>query len=68
MYYASCEHELYWSARIGEREYADVAWCYREPLALVAPVAGLICFFQERLDAIVVDGGRLEKPRTPWSE
>jgi uncharacterized protein (DUF427 family) len=57
----------YWSARIGEWEYPDVAWRYREPLALVAPVAGLICFFQERVDAIVVDGERVEKPRTPWS-
>ncbi len=61
----------YWSARIGAgadaREYADVAWEYREPLVLVAPIVGLICFFQERIDALVVDGERLEKPRTPWS-
>jgi uncharacterized protein (DUF427 family) len=57
----------YWSARIGDTLFADVAWCYREPLALVAPIAGLICFFQERVDAIVVEGERVEKPKTPWT-
>lgn len=57
----------YWSAQIGDRVYTDVAWSYPEPLALVAPIAGLICFFQERVDAIEVDGERVEKPRTPWS-
>lgn len=57
----------YWSARIGERLYPDVAWYYREPLSLVAPISGLIAFFQERVDAIEVDGQTVERPRTPWS-
>jgi uncharacterized protein (DUF427 family) len=57
----------YWSARIGEQHLADMAWCYREPLALVAPIAGLVCFFQERVDAVVVDGEPVERPRTPWA-
>jgi uncharacterized protein (DUF427 family) len=57
----------YWSARIGGRLYPDVAWYYREPLALVTPIAGLAAFFQERVDAIEVDGQTVERPRTPWS-
>lgn len=57
----------YWSARIGEQVFPDVAWTYREPLTAATPVAGHLCFFQERVDAIVVDGEQVERPRTPWS-
>jgi uncharacterized protein (DUF427 family) len=57
----------YWSARVGDRVFRDVAWCYREPLALAAQVAGLVAFFQERADAVYVDGERVERPQTPWA-
>lgn len=57
----------YWSARIGERVFQDIAWCYQEPLALVAPIAGLVCFFQERDAVLSVDGAVLERPQTQWS-
>jgi IS605 OrfB family transposase len=57
----------YWSARVGERVFEDVAWCYRDPLALAAQVAGMVCFFQERVDAVVVDGQPVERPQTPWA-
>lgn len=57
----------YWSACIGETVYRDVAWYYREPLSLVTPISGLAAFFQERVDAIEVDGQAVERPRTPWS-
>lgn len=57
----------HWSGRIGDRKYEDVAWTYRAPLALVAPVTDLIAFYQERVDAVYVDGERIEKPRTPWA-
>lgn len=58
---------VHWSARIGDREYADVAWTYREPLTMVTPIAGCIAFYQERVDAVYVDGEQVEKPRTPWA-
>jgi uncharacterized protein (DUF427 family) len=57
----------YWSARVGDLVYENVAWCYREPLALAAQVAGMVCFFQERADAIIVDGEPAARPNTPWS-
>ncbi len=57
----------YWSARIGGHVYPDVAWSYPEPLVLVAPIAGLLSFFQERVDSVVVDGERVERPLTPWA-
>jgi uncharacterized protein (DUF427 family) len=57
----------YWSAHIGDQTYDDVAWTYREPLHLAAQVAGAIAFFQERVDAVIVDGEPVERPRTPWA-
>ncbi|MGH2502290.1 MAG: DUF427 domain-containing protein [Ktedonobacterales bacterium] len=57
----------HWNARINVRDYADVAWTYREPLMVATPVAGAVAFYQERVDAIVVDGEQVERPETPWS-
>jgi uncharacterized protein (DUF427 family) len=57
----------YWSLRVGEQIYPDVAWFYPEPLTLVKPVAGLVAFFQERVDVVYVDGEQIERPHTPWA-
>ncbi len=57
----------YWSAKIGDTVVADVAWSYENPHNYAAPVQGMICFFNERVE-ISVDGVALERPRTPWSE
>lgn len=45
---------------------ADVAWTYPEVLFDGPPVAGLIAFYDERVDT-TVDGVRRERPVTPWS-
>lgn len=50
----------YWSARVGGRLHEDIVWSYPEPLPEALPVKGLLCFYQERLDAIELDG---EAPR-----
>ena len=44
----------------------DLAWSYPEPLPAAAPVAGLICFFDERVD-VSLDGHPQPRPLTPWS-
>jgi uncharacterized protein (DUF427 family) len=46
----------YWSARIGDRELTAVAWSYPEPLPGREDIAGLVCFFDERVDELTVDG------------
>ncbi|ORA11349.1 DUF427 domain-containing protein [Mycobacterium asiaticum] len=56
----------YWSVRIGETVHADLAWTYHYPLTAVAPIAGLVAFYNEKLD-IVVDGTPLARPRTQFS-
>jgi uncharacterized protein (DUF427 family) len=56
----------YWSARVRDELVTDLAWTYREPIAEAEKIAGLVCFYNEKVD-IDVDGKRLERPKTHWS-
>ena len=56
----------YWSTVVGGREVTDLAWTYAEPLREAGQVAGLVAFFDERVD-VTLDGVRRERPITPWS-
>ena len=56
----------YWTARVGGLEEEDLAWSYAEPLRNVAPIAGHLAFFNERVD-LEIDGEVLEPPRTAFS-
>ena len=56
----------YWSVRTGETLHADLAWTYHYPLPAVAPIAGMVAFYNEKLD-ILVDGVELDRPKTQFS-
>jgi uncharacterized protein (DUF427 family) len=56
----------YWSVRVGETVYPDLAWCYDFPTRALSPITGLIAFYNEKLD-IVLDGQRLTRPTTHFS-
>ena len=56
----------YWSVRIGDAVYPDLAWTYDYPLREVAPIAGMIAFYNEKLD-IFVDDTRLARPLTHFN-
>jgi uncharacterized protein (DUF427 family) len=58
----------YWTARIGEQEYRDVVWSYRTPLPECNAIAEYLCFYNERVDAILDDGEQTAAPKTIWSE
>lgn len=58
--------ETHYTATIGAEELVDIAWNYQSPLSDAADVAGLVCFYHERLD-LVIDGKPVERLRTPWS-
>jgi uncharacterized protein (DUF427 family) len=40
-------------------------WCYRAPFAESQKVAGLMCFYNEKVD-LYVDGVRQERPHTKF--
>ena len=56
----------YWSARIDGRLHPDIAWCYEFPTRDLEPIAGLVAFYNERVD-LYVDGELLERPSTHFS-
>jgi uncharacterized protein (DUF427 family) len=57
----------YWSVRIGDRLYPDIVWSYPQPIPECPKIRGLLCFFNERVDAILVDGKEVPRPLTKWS-
>jgi uncharacterized protein (DUF427 family) len=53
----------YWSVLAGGTVHKDLAWAYDFPTRQLLPIAGLIAFYNEKVD-IVLDGQLLERPRT----
>jgi uncharacterized protein (DUF427 family) len=65
-----CAHKgfaRYWSFAGAKKAHTDIAWSYPSPLAEGLKIAGLVCFYAERLD-IHVDGVRLPRPKTEFSK
>jgi uncharacterized protein (DUF427 family) len=56
----------YWSVDTGRTVHRDVVWTYRSPVAESQKIAGLACFFDERVD-VYLDGELQPRPRTPFS-
>ena len=56
----------YWSVAIGGALHEDLAWSYDFPTAALLPVAGLVAFYDEKVD-VTLDGVRRPRPRTHFS-
>jgi uncharacterized protein (DUF427 family) len=56
----------YWSIDVNGRAHPDIAWSYKAPFAESQKIAGLIAFYNEKVD-LVVDGLRLDRPQTKFS-
>jgi uncharacterized protein (DUF427 family) len=56
----------WWSVRVGDAAHADLAWSYRTPLPESQKIAGLIAFYNERVD-LDVDGVRQDRPSTKFA-
>jgi uncharacterized protein (DUF427 family) len=56
----------YWSVRAGDAVHPDLAWSYTTPLPESQKIAGLIAFYNEKVD-IYVDGVLQERPKTKFS-
>ena len=57
----------YWTARVGDQQFKDIAWAYPAPIPECSKIENLVSFYNERVDAIYVDGELQPVPRTPWS-
>ncbi|HKZ24756.1 MAG TPA: DUF427 domain-containing protein [Acidimicrobiia bacterium] len=56
----------YWSIVTDGEVFKDVVWSYPFPVSEAAKIAGLVAFYNEKVD-MVVDGTLLERPRSPSS-
>ncbi|MEQ8388498.1 MAG: DUF427 domain-containing protein [Alphaproteobacteria bacterium] len=45
----------------------DLVWTYPDPIPECPAIRGLLCFYNEFVDEIRVDGVPVEKSATPWS-
>jgi uncharacterized protein (DUF427 family) len=66
---SSCPYKgtaAYWSVEINGELHEDLVWIYRTPLPESQKIAGLACFYNEKVD-ISLDGVRQPRPRTQFS-
>ena len=52
----------YWSAEVGGEVYNDLVWSYETPIPQAAQIAGLMCFYPDRVE-LTVDGQPARPPR-----
>jgi uncharacterized protein (DUF427 family) len=57
----------YWSVVVDGTTHEDLAWSYDFPTRQLLPIAGLVAFYNEKVD-VYVDEVRLERPRTHFSD
>jgi uncharacterized protein (DUF427 family) len=56
----------YWTIDTGQGIHEDLVWIYRTPLPESQKVAGLACFYNEKVD-LYLDGELQQRPRTHFS-
>jgi uncharacterized protein (DUF427 family) len=56
----------YWSVDTGQDVHPDIVWIYRTPLPESQKIAGLACFYNEKVD-LFLDGELQERPATHFS-
>jgi uncharacterized protein (DUF427 family) len=53
----------YWSVRVHDVTYPDLAWSYDFPTRQLLPIGGLVAFYNEKVD-VILDGQPLARPVT----
>ena len=56
----------YWSVRSGDVVHQDLAWSYDFPTPALLPIAGLVAFYNEKVD-VYLDDRLVERPVTHFS-
>jgi uncharacterized protein (DUF427 family) len=57
----------YWSVVLGADRHPDLAWAYDFPTRQLLPIAGLVAFYNEKVD-VFIDGIREDRPSTHFSD
>ena len=57
----------YWSVSTRDALHPDLAWSYDFPTRQLLPIAGLIAFYDEKVD-VFIDGEAQPRPQTHFSD
>ena len=57
----------YHSVKVAGTVFEDIVWTYPEPVAECPKIKDLLCFFNEKVDSIAIDGKVIAKQKTNWS-
>lgn len=60
----------YYNVVVGGKEHKDVVWYYSTPTIECAGIAGLCCFYNEKVDIEIKEGGvwkKLQRPKSPFT-
>lgn len=55
----------YWSVQIGDDVHDDLVWSYETPIPAAAEIAGLMCFYSERVE-LTIDGEHQQGRQAPF--
>jgi len=58
---------VHFDLQLGDRTVHDIAWSYPYPIPECPKIENLVCFYDERVERIEVDGEVQPRPTTPWS-
>jgi uncharacterized protein (DUF427 family) len=53
----------YWSATVDGVTYDNIVWSYLNPIPEIPKITGLLSFYNEQVDAVIVDGVRDPEPQ-----
>ena len=56
----------YYHVVVDGQQHDNLVWYYRHPTPESAAIAGLLCFYNEKVD-IYLEGERQERPQAPFS-
>jgi uncharacterized protein (DUF427 family) len=56
----------YWTIKAGDREGANAAWAYLDPLPERTDIKGYMAFYKDRVD-LYVDDELQPRPKSSWS-
>jgi uncharacterized protein (DUF427 family) len=56
----------WWSVEVEGKRHEDLVWTYKAPTAESQKIAGLLAFYDERVD-LYLDGTLQDRPHTPFS-
>ncbi len=58
----------YYHVKAGSKMHEDMVWSYRDPLREAGRIKGLLCFADEYVDRILIDGVEQSRPVTAFSQ